>query len=68
MQDLSNPATGLKLNWTVATAGKTRNVIPDTATAQADVRALKVEDFDQIEKALDERVKNKKLADNADRT
>ncbi|ALH94741.1 M20/M25/M40 family metallo-hydrolase [Acinetobacter equi] len=63
MQDLSNPATGLKLNWTVATAGKTRNVIPDTATAQADVRALKVEDFDQIEKALDERVKNKKLAD-----
>jgi glutamate carboxypeptidase len=63
MQDLSNPATGLKLNWTVATAGKTRNVIPDTAIAQADVRALKVEDFDQIEKALDERVKNKKLAD-----
>ncbi|MDY6458138.1 M20/M25/M40 family metallo-hydrolase [Acinetobacter faecalis] len=63
MQDLSNPQTGLKLNWTVATAGKTRNVIPDTASAQADVRALKVEDFDTVEKTLQDRVKNKKLAD-----
>jgi glutamate carboxypeptidase len=63
MQDLSNPATGLKLNWTVATAGKIRNVIPDSATAQADVRALKVEDFDQVEKTLQQLVKNKKLSD-----
>lgn len=63
MQDLSNPKTGLKLNWTVATAGKTRNVIPDAASAQADVRALKVEDFDLVEKTLQDRVKNKKLAD-----
>ena len=63
MQNLSNPQTGLKLNWTVATAGKTRNVIPDSATAQADVRALKVEDFDQLEKTLQDTVKNKKLAE-----
>lgn len=63
MQDLSNAKTGLKLNWTVATAGKTRNVIPDKASAQADVRALRIEDFDQLEKILKEKVKNKKLAD-----
>jgi len=63
LQDLSNPKTGLKLNWTVASAGKTRNVIPDQATAQADVRALQVKDFDQVEKVLEEKVKNKKLAD-----
>lgn len=63
MQDLSNPETGLKLNWTVASAGKTRNVIPDVASAQADVRALKVEDFEEVEKKLKEHVKNKKLAD-----
>jgi glutamate carboxypeptidase len=63
MQDLSNPQTGLKLNWTVASAGKTRNVIPDTASAQADVRALKVEDFEGVEKKLQEHVKNKKLAE-----
>ena len=63
MQNLSNAKTGLKLNWTVATAGKTRNVIPDVASAQADVRALRVEDFDKIEKTLQEKVKNKKMAD-----
>ena len=63
LQNLSNPDTGLKLNWTVAEAGKTRNVIPDHATAQADVRALRVEDFDQVEKTLQEKIKNKKLAD-----
>ena len=62
MQDLSQPKIGLKLNWTVANVGKTRNVIPDLATAQADVRALNQKDFVQIEKTLLERIKNKKLS------
>lgn len=63
MQNLSDPKTGLKLNWTVAEAGKTRNVIPDHATAQADVRALRVQDFEAVEKTLNDKIKNKKLAD-----
>lgn len=63
LQNLSDAKTGLKLNWTVAEAGKTRNVIPDHATAQADVRALRVQDFEAVEKTLNEKVKNKKLAD-----
>lgn len=63
LQNLSNPDTGLKLNWTVASAGKTRNVIPDAASAQADVRALRVEDFDAVEKTLQDKIKNKKLSD-----
>lgn len=63
LQNLSNPQTGLKLNWTVANAGKTRNVIPDSASAQADVRAIRVEDFNAVEKTLIEKVKNKKLSD-----
>ncbi|OTG88409.1 glutamate carboxypeptidase [Acinetobacter sp. ANC 4558] len=62
MQDLSQPEKGVKLNWTVASAGKTQNVIPDTANAYADVRALKLEDFHKIEKILQERIKNKKIA------
>ena len=33
LQDLSDAKTGLKLNWTVATAGRTRNVIPEEAQA-----------------------------------
>jgi glutamate carboxypeptidase len=63
MQNLSQNDIGLKLNWTVAKAGTNRNVIPGEATAQADARALKVSDFDALEKTLQERVKNKLLPD-----
>ncbi|WP_353173167.1 glutamate carboxypeptidase [Acinetobacter rudis] len=63
LQNLSNPKTGLKLNWTIAKAGTTRNVIPDSAQAQADVRALQVKDFEQIEKILQDKIKIKALAD-----
>jgi len=57
MRDLSDPATGLKMNWTVSRAGTNRNVIPATATAGADVRVLKVADYDRIEQQVNERVK-----------
>lgn len=63
LQNLSNAETGLKVNWTIATAGKTRNVIPDMATAQADIRALRLDDFKTVEKTLHEKIQNKKLAD-----
>ena len=63
MKDLSKPEQGLKLNWTVATAGTNRNVIPGEAAAQADARALKVSDFDALEKALQDKVKNRLLPD-----
>jgi glutamate carboxypeptidase len=56
-RDLSNPATGQKLNWTVAHAGNSRNVIPAEADAMADVRVLRVADYDDIEKTLRERIK-----------
>ncbi|MEJ8810999.1 M20/M25/M40 family metallo-hydrolase [Variovorax ureilyticus] len=58
MRDLSDPATGLKLNWTISRAGSNRNVIPATATAGADVRVLKVSDYDRIEHQVRERAKN----------
>ena len=61
MKDLSQTDKGLKLNWTVANGGTNRNVIPGQATAQADARALKVSDFDALEKTLQEKVKNKLL-------
>jgi glutamate carboxypeptidase len=61
MRDLSKPAVGLKLNWTVSQAGTNRNVIPAEAEANADVRVLRVEDYDGIEKAVAERIKNKLL-------
>ncbi|PJI97484.1 glutamate carboxypeptidase [Acidovorax sp. 69] len=61
MKDLSKTDEGLKLNWTVSKAGTNRNVIPAEATAQADARALKVADFDGLEKALQEKIKTKLL-------
>ncbi|WP_418131009.1 M20/M25/M40 family metallo-hydrolase [Variovorax sp. 278MFTsu5.1] len=57
MRDLSDPATGLKMNWTISKSGTNRNVIPAGATAAADVRVLKVSDYDRIEQQVNERVK-----------
>jgi glutamate carboxypeptidase len=54
MSRLSDTETGVKLNWTLARAGSTRNVIPDIAQAQADVRVLRVADYDDIERRVRE--------------
>jgi glutamate carboxypeptidase len=61
MRDLSQNDKGLKLNWTVSQAGTNRNVIPAYATAQADVRVLRVADYDGIEATVRERAKNQLL-------
>ena len=61
MRDLSEPQVGLKLNWTISQAGTNRNVIPAHASAQADVRVLRVADYDRIEAAVRERAKKQLL-------
>lgn len=63
MRDLSDPATGVKFNWTISQAGTNRNVIPATATAAADVRVLRVADFDGIEPKVAARITNKLIPD-----
>jgi len=62
-RDLSDPSTGLKMNWTLASAGTNRNVIPADAVATADVRVLRVADYDGIERAVRERIRNKLIPD-----
>jgi len=62
-KDLSDPSTGLKMNWTLAKAGLNRNVIPPEAEAQADVRVLQVSDYDRIEKEVRNRIKNQLVPD-----
>jgi glutamate carboxypeptidase len=62
-RDLSDEARGIKFNWTLATGGMTRNVIPDLATASADVRVRQVADLDVIERAFRERVKKQLIPD-----
>ena len=60
-RDLSDPATGVKFNWTLAKAGQVRNMIPPEAQAQADVRVLRVADYDGVEKKIRERIKTQLL-------
>jgi glutamate carboxypeptidase len=57
-RDLSDPDTGVKMNWTLASAGTARNVIPAEARATADVRVLRVGDYDGIERRIRERLRN----------
>ena len=63
VRDLSDQARGIKFNWTMANAGTTRNVIPDLATAVADVRVLRVADYDAVERAFRERATTKLVDD-----
>jgi glutamate carboxypeptidase len=63
MRDLSDPKEGIKMNWTLATAGTNRNVIPSVAFASADVRVMKKEDFDVVEQKVKERLKNQQIPD-----
>jgi len=51
-QALGDPSRGIKFNWTIASAGTTRNVIPDTATASADVRVRRIGDFAAVEQSF----------------
>ena len=61
--DLSDAQNRIKFNWTLASGGQTRNVIPELATASADVRVNRIADFDVIEKRFRERVKTQRIAD-----
>jgi glutamate carboxypeptidase len=63
MKDFSDPKEGIKMNWTLATAGTNRNVIPSVAFATADVRVMKKEDFDVIERQVRERAKTQQIPD-----
>ncbi len=62
-RDLSDPETGVKMNWTIASAGTNRNVIPANASATADVRVLRVADYDGIEQKVRERSKKQLIED-----
>jgi glutamate carboxypeptidase len=62
-RDLSDAERGIKFNWTLASGGNTRNVIPELATASADVRVRRLADLDVIEKRFRDRVQNQLIPD-----
>jgi metal-dependent amidase/aminoacylase/carboxypeptidase family protein len=51
------------MNWTLARAGTNRNVIPADATAMADVRVLRVADYDGIEQKMRDRIRKQLIPD-----
>ncbi len=63
MRDLSDAAAGIKLNWTIASAGVTRNVIPAEARATADFRVLRVAAYDEVERVVRQRIQNQLIPD-----
>jgi len=54
--DLSDPERRITFNWTLVNRGQVRNMIPDQATATADVRVNRLVDLDVIEQRYHERV------------
>lgn len=59
MRDLGDEAAGIKLNWTIARAGATRNVIPAEARATADFRVLRVAAYDEVERQVRARIRDR---------
>jgi glutamate carboxypeptidase len=60
---LGSPEKQTTINFTVLKAGDRTNVIPDSASAKADVRVAVPEEFDRIEKDLARVSANKLIAD-----
>ncbi|MGI4779248.1 MAG: glutamate carboxypeptidase [Janthinobacterium lividum] len=59
--DIDDKARGLRFNWTIAKAGGVSNIIPASATLNADVRYARNEDFEAAMKTLEARAQMKKL-------
>ena len=59
--DIDDKAKGLRFNWTIIKGGAVNNIIPDSATVNADVRYARSEDFEAAMKTLEERAQKKKV-------
>jgi glutamate carboxypeptidase len=62
-KDFSDPARGVKMNWTMVSGGTNRNVIPAEANAAADVRVLRVADYAGLEAKLRETITKQLIPD-----
>lgn len=48
LKDLGDPDKGTTVNWTMGRAGEKRNIIPASATAEADMRYSDIEETDRV--------------------
>ena len=62
-KDFSDPAIGVKMNWTMINGGTNRNVIPAEATAVADVRVIRVAEYEGLEKRIRDTITKQLIAE-----
>jgi len=60
LRDLGDPAKGTTVNWTVVQAGDKVNVIPDRASAKADMRLSETSELERVQRDAD-RIIQKRL-------
>jgi glutamate carboxypeptidase len=60
---LADARKGTTVNFTVIKGGDRKNIIPDFAEADADVRAVVTDEFDRVERELAAAIRNKLIAD-----
>ncbi|MBX9845890.1 MAG: M20/M25/M40 family metallo-hydrolase [Xanthobacteraceae bacterium] len=60
---LADAGKGTTINFTVVKGGDRKNIIPDHAEADADVRAVVTDEFDRVERELATAIRNKLIAD-----
>jgi glutamate carboxypeptidase len=63
LSKLANAQKGTTINFTVIKGGDRKNIIPDFAEADADVRAVVTEEFDRVERELAAAIRNKLIPD-----
>jgi glutamate carboxypeptidase len=63
LSKLANAEKGTTVNFTVIKGGDRKNIIPDFAEADADIRAVVTEEFDRVERELAVAIRNKLIAD-----
>ncbi|RRV07544.1 M20/M25/M40 family metallo-hydrolase [Pseudomonas sp. v388] len=62
LKDLGDPAKGTTVNWTLVKAGEKRNIIPSSASAEADMRYSDLTESDRV-LADAQRIVEQKLID-----
>ena len=63
LSKLANAQKGTTINFTVIKGGDRKNIIPDFAEADADVRAVVTDEFDRVERELAAAIRNKLIPD-----
>lgn len=63
LKDLGDQAKGTTVNWTLAKAGEKANIIPDFATAEADMRYSDVSENDRVMADAERISKNSLITD-----